>query len=247
MPGKTARELARLIFFAACVAGLAGPAWGISGWFEDGVVFLQDGKNEQAVEAFTRALQINPRLASAYNNRGIAWRSLGKFDKALADFTKAIEVDPELADAYTNRATIRYFQGLWGQAVEDCEKALTITPDNVWAANQLAWIFATCPDPGYRDGAKAESLARQLSAVHPEVQFLDTLAAALAEAGKYTEAASIQEKIVAATSGVLNPGDLAPYEKRLSLYRAHTPYRTPEKPSAGSASKKGKAEKSRPN
>ena len=58
---------------------------------------------------------------------------------------------------------------------------------NLDALNGLAWTYATDPDPKLRDGKKAVQLAtRCVGTTHRRVaSFLDTLAAAHAEAGDF--------------------------------------------------------------
>src|SRR5262249_39836196 len=51
-----------------------------------GVVYHQRGKHAEAVRQIDVALQINPKDASAFNNRGIALRELRRLDEALASY-----------------------------------------------------------------------------------------------------------------------------------------------------------------
>ena len=46
-------------------------------------------------------------------------------------------------------------KGEYGMAVGDYAEALRLKPDHVPALNDRAWLRATCPDAGHRDGAKA--------------------------------------------------------------------------------------------
>ena len=65
----------------------------------------QTNKNDhldQAIADFTKAIEIGPKDADVYNNRGIAYAAKGLYDQAIADYTKAIEIDPEYAEAYYN-------------------------------------------------------------------------------------------------------------------------------------------------
>src|SRR5262249_10247768 len=54
-----------------------------------------------------RAIELDPRMADAYLNRGIVWHQLGRHDEALADYGRALRLDPGEVLAYTNRALIR--------------------------------------------------------------------------------------------------------------------------------------------
>lgn len=52
------------------------------------------GEYDKAIADYTKAIEIDPRYAFAYNNRGLAWGKKGEYDKAIADYTKAKEVNP---------------------------------------------------------------------------------------------------------------------------------------------------------
>ncbi len=48
------------------------------------------GKKEEAIKQYDKAIQINPKYADAYYNKGIALSDLGKKDKAIAEYEKAL-------------------------------------------------------------------------------------------------------------------------------------------------------------
>jgi tetratricopeptide (TPR) repeat protein len=50
---------------------------------------VRKGQLDQAISDFTKALEINPRFAMAYNNRGIAYYSKRQYDKSWMDVKKA--------------------------------------------------------------------------------------------------------------------------------------------------------------
>jgi tetratricopeptide (TPR) repeat protein len=59
---------------------------------------------EKAVSDFTKAADLNPNDAEAYNNRGLAYaKGMKKYDMAITDFNRAIGLNPEFAEAYDNR------------------------------------------------------------------------------------------------------------------------------------------------
>ena len=64
-----------------------------------------------------------------------------------------------------------------------------------WGINNYAWLLATSPDAAIRDGERAVSLMEELlSAGRREAAWVDTLAAAYAEAGRFDEAVEMQEE-----------------------------------------------------
>ncbi|TWO65498.1 tetratricopeptide repeat protein [Caenimonas sedimenti] len=64
------------------------------------------GRLNEAVVAFSRAIELDTRDADAYYLRGLANVSAGRSGEALADFTRAIEWRPTFAGAYIERANV---------------------------------------------------------------------------------------------------------------------------------------------
>lgn len=54
-----------------------------------GLAYGKEGQYDQAISDFTSAIDINPRDAIAYYNRGIAYCDKGEYDKAWDDVHKA--------------------------------------------------------------------------------------------------------------------------------------------------------------
>ena len=84
---------------------------------------------KSAIADFTRAIEINPRYAAAYNNRGGVELELGNVDRAIADFDQAIKLDPRMARAYLNRGMARLLQGQEDASQRDFAKCLRLKPD----------------------------------------------------------------------------------------------------------------------
>ena len=55
----------------------------------------------------TKAIELNPQHADAYNNRGNAKYSLKEYKEAIKDFNQAIELNPQHAKAYNNRGNAK--------------------------------------------------------------------------------------------------------------------------------------------
>ncbi|MEC4895018.1 MAG: tetratricopeptide repeat protein, partial [Oscillatoria sp. PMC 1050.18] len=70
-----------------------------------------------------QALQINPKDADAYYNRGNAKFDQGNLDGAIADYNQALQINPKDADAYYNRGVAKRNQGDIKGAREDYQKA----------------------------------------------------------------------------------------------------------------------------
>ncbi|HEX2640817.1 MAG TPA: tetratricopeptide repeat protein, partial [Pyrinomonadaceae bacterium] len=61
------------------------------------------GDVDAAVVEYSRAIELQPSLSSAYFSRGRIYLMKGWYDKAVSDFSKSVELDPKDAAAFTNR------------------------------------------------------------------------------------------------------------------------------------------------
>ncbi len=83
---------------------------------------------EKTLADDNQAIQLNPQLAKAYNNRGIVYYEQGKYEKALAEYNQAIQLNPKYFEAYCNRGVIYYEQGKYEEALADCNEAIQLNP-----------------------------------------------------------------------------------------------------------------------
>ena len=61
-----------------------------------------NGQYDQALADYTKAIEINPRYAAAYLNRGVIFYKTARFDQALVDFRQALDINPKDAAAAKN-------------------------------------------------------------------------------------------------------------------------------------------------
>ena len=67
------------------------------------MIYRLKGESDHAIADYTQAIEINPRYATAYFNRGNAVEAKGEHDLAIADYTKAIELTPQDAEVFVRR------------------------------------------------------------------------------------------------------------------------------------------------
>jgi tetratricopeptide (TPR) repeat protein len=60
------------------------------------------GQLEEAIEAYRKAIQLDPNFAMAYSNLGNALKDKGQLEEAIEAYRKAIQLDPNFAMAYGN-------------------------------------------------------------------------------------------------------------------------------------------------
>jgi len=79
-----------------------------------------------AVEHFTRATEINPNFAAAFNALGYAYRSFDDLDSAKGAFAKYIELIPDEANPYDSYAELLMEMGEYDESIANYRKALAI-------------------------------------------------------------------------------------------------------------------------
>ena len=78
---------------------------------------------EKAIEHYTKAIKINPKLVKAYNARCLSYSQLGQFERAIQDCDKAIQLNSNYFDAYHNRGIAYDNLGQHKRAIKDYDIA----------------------------------------------------------------------------------------------------------------------------
>ena len=84
---------------------------------------------QEAIEDYTKALDINPKDAKAFNNRGMAKAKLERTKDAIEDFNEALDIEGNYAEALSNRGNARAILGQYQDAIGDFDMALDEMPD----------------------------------------------------------------------------------------------------------------------
>lgn len=94
-----------------------------------GILLMHAGRTEEALAAYDRALGIQPQLAEAWLNRGIARLQEHDYVAAEADFTRSLELNVrEAHKAYYHRALALDARELYPEAYADFQQALVLAP-----------------------------------------------------------------------------------------------------------------------
>ena len=220
--GASPNELADLQFFTAfCL-------WGLGQESEAANSQEVIGLYEKAARVYEKVDQ--KKWVITQNNLGIAYSILPTGDraantqKAIAHYDEAIRVDPKFANPYIGRGNAYQSKNDYDKAIADYDEAIRLDPKDAIAYDILASLLATCAQAGFRDGKKAVEYAAKACELSEwkSPDFVDTLAAAYAEAGDFEAAIRWETKFLATSN--LSEKDAADAKSRLALYQAHRPY-----------------------
>ncbi len=157
----------------------------------------------------------------------------GRLAEATAEYEKTLEIAPDYAKARYNLGGALYRQGRIAEAIAQCSELVRLQPDNVMGLNQLARALATNGEASLRDGRRAVELAQRAARLtgNRDPDILDTLAAAYAEAGRFSEAVKSAEQALALATSQNNVALADALRVRIKLYRAESPYHDTQQPS----------------
>jgi tetratricopeptide (TPR) repeat protein len=188
---------------------------------------LAEGRHAEATEHLRAAVALAPRSAEFQANLGVALCMSRAFEECFERLEQAIAIDPRYAPAYRDLAEAHASNGRHAPAVDNYVRAITLNPDDVFLLNRAGWLLATSTEESVRNGAYALQLAQRAVALtnRRDVTSLDTLAAALAESGRFDEAANtaLEARKIAAATGP--PAAVEEMDGRIDRYRARQPIR----------------------
>ena len=117
-------------------------------WFELG---LKEKDPKKRIEYYSKCLELDPKNANAWYNKGNALRELGRYEEALRCYDKALEIDLKDASAWNNKGIALHNLGRHEEALRCFDKALEIDPKYA-----VAW---------YNKGAALHKLGRYEEAI----------------------------------------------------------------------------------
>jgi tetratricopeptide (TPR) repeat protein len=188
-----------------------------------GVELGKQGRYDDAATHYRVVLEQDPDHIEAANNLGAALLAQGKTTEAIGYFERILRVDPGDVEARGNWAMALTAEGQVGAAIRVLEDGVARLPEAPALANQLAWLRAATPEERWRDGKEAVRLAEVACALTNQrnPNYLDTLAAAYAEVGRFDDAVRTLGRAIA----LADARQMAQFQERLALYEAGKPYR----------------------
>jgi Flp pilus assembly protein TadD len=103
-----------------------------SGFNRLGALYFQSSRYEKGVEAFRRAIALNPDVARLHFNLGGALLRMGRFEEARSALDDSIRIGPA-PQAYSNLGVAHYLLGRFPEAAAAFQRAADLAPrDTRW-------------------------------------------------------------------------------------------------------------------
>jgi len=134
--------------------------------FLKGLIFTEQGKQQEALDIFAKLTQDYPNLPEPYNNLAVIYAGQGQYDKARAALEQSIRTHPSYATAYENLGDV--YAKLASQAYG---KALQLDSSNAGAQNKLSLVRELVREPTPKPVAAApvaKEPPAQVAAVAPK-------------------------------------------------------------------------------
>ncbi|MEG4490213.1 tetratricopeptide repeat protein [Microcoleus sp. D3_18_C4] len=104
------------------------------------------GKFDRAMECYSRATKLNPKLATAYHNLGEMLIGQKRWDEAIANYRQAIAINPNSFESYHSLGKTWAERGELDRAIACYNKSLELNPNYARAYVGLGNVFAQKQD-----------------------------------------------------------------------------------------------------
>jgi tetratricopeptide (TPR) repeat protein len=103
--------------------------------FEEGLGHLESKEYHKAIKCFDKAIEVDPKNAVAWSEKGYVLNELGNLIEAIKCFDKAIEVDPKNIFAYRGKGVALRRSRWHKEAIKCFDKAIEVDPKNAVVLN----------------------------------------------------------------------------------------------------------------
>lgn len=150
-----------------------------------GVIYEELDKQQKAIIAYEKSIELDPEYALSYNNLGVIYSEQKTYEKATKYFQKAIKKDPHFLNAYNNLASIHLIHQQYNTALALYNKAYEIFPGNRYILLNIAVTYHHIQDEKntlfYLKKAVSAGLDKDLILTHDLLSTIHNLDKKLAE------------------------------------------------------------------
>ena len=141
----------------------------IEKFLREGASFYDEGKIDDAIDAFKEALEIDPEESEAHYYLGNAYADKEMLDEAIAMYKNAVEYNPEFVDAYLNLSMLYLDMDLIEEAISLCKHAVSTNPDDAFLCFHLGEAYAM--NLQYKEAIEEYKKAMSINPMDPETQY----------------------------------------------------------------------------
>lgn len=205
----------------------AGKSWSALYAQNAGSEYMAKGDFANARKKFDEAIRLDPTMWPAYLNRASLDVREHKLNAALQDATMALRGKTSFNRSAVLRAEINMKLGNYASAMHELDERIKLGRRGdayEVALNDSAWVRATCPSSGFRNGQLAVEQATHalsLASAHKSL-YADTLAATYAEVGDFDAAIRTEQQ---ALSLAKSPEDMKDLQQHMAAFKRHHPWR----------------------
>jgi tetratricopeptide (TPR) repeat protein len=187
------------------------------------------GRESEAMKHYEQAVRIKPDCAESHNNLASALARFGRLPQALEHLQEAARLKPADALSQHNLALTLWKVGRISEAIGHAQEAVRLSPTQPEFVRFAAWLLATHEASEGGNAEQSVKLAEKACGLtsRKDTACLDTLAAALASAGRFDEAVTTAKKAWQMAQAAGQSSLAEEIHIRLQLYRDRKPYREP--------------------
>ena len=183
----------------------------------------QGGDLPRAIESLDEIVTLDPGLPAARRALGAMLMAQGAHRRAVDTYRELVTLVPNDPEGRIGLGLSLLRSGDVREALATLEAAIVLLPEEVELRHLLARLLASSPDTSLRDGQRALALAEPVVELQLTLDHAETLAMALAEVGRYEEAAAWQQRVLREenrSGGAV----VEEQQRRLELYRSGRAY-----------------------
>lgn len=195
-------------------------------WHMLGVLALEDGHKQEAIEKFKRALEIQPEFPDALNNLATILFGMGQMEAAERLFLSSLKYRPGSADTMCNLGGVLIAQKRYVEAEALLRATTALHPNNSPAFSNLSGVLG---EMGALEDAEA-SVRRAMELEPHNPQYMIQAGRLLMQAGRHEEAREIFHRALAhdpqavkALVGLVRSKKIAPTDPEVGLFRQVAP------------------------
>jgi Tfp pilus assembly protein PilF len=109
---------------------------------QQGFAYHQLGDYAHAANAYSQAIELDPKDSYSLYNRALVYKELGKPSQALTDFDTSLTLRPDNSDGYMQRGLLLLDYGQFDRAIADFTRAHDREPDDAWPVANRSLAYA---------------------------------------------------------------------------------------------------------